>query len=314
MPIDIFTNAATAALSANVTTTPAAGTAELWTVNATGSFPQIGTAEVFQFRATVNLLTDASPEIVIVQQINSATTMTVLRGAEGSPIKTHAVGDTVSLSITAGTLAALIPPGKLEMYAGGTPPIGWLLCDGSAVSRTTFANLFAAIGTTWGPGDGSTTFNVPDLRGRSPIGAGTGTGLTNRTLGAQVGAETHVMALSEMPSHGHNDTGHYHTDSGHSHSGGTGNQSSNHAHGSSAGSGFAFTGQGTWGSVSGGQPTVGGPNLKTAGVDADHSHSFNTNGASASIGSGSAQNQPVGGGNAHTIVHPCAVINYIIRT
>lgn len=60
--------------------------------------------------------------------------------------------------------------GEMRMYAGSTVPSGWLACDGSAVSRTTYAKLFNAIGTTWGDGDGSTTFNLPDLRGRSAVG------------------------------------------------------------------------------------------------------------------------------------------------
>lgn len=60
--------------------------------------------------------------------------------------------------------------GEVMDYAGPTPPSGWLVCDGSAVSRTTYAALFAAIGTAWGAGDGSTTFNLPDMRGR--VGAG----------------------------------------------------------------------------------------------------------------------------------------------
>jgi microcystin-dependent protein len=67
------------------------------------------------------------------------------------------------------------PSGVMFDYAGGVVPAGWLPCDGAAVSRATFAALFAALGTAWGAGDGSTTFNVPDCRGRSTIGAGTGT-------------------------------------------------------------------------------------------------------------------------------------------
>ena len=84
-------------------------------------------------------------------------------------------------------------------------PRGWLLCDGSAVSRTEYATLYAAIGDTWGAGDGSTTFNLPDLRGRAPIGAGTGSGLTARTLGGKVGAEsvTLTAAQSGLPAHTH---------------------------------------------------------------------------------------------------------------
>lgn len=60
--------------------------------------------------------------------------------------------------------------GVIQMFAGSTPPAGWLLCDGSAVSRTTYATLYAAIGDTWGAGNGSTTFNLPDLRGRTVVG------------------------------------------------------------------------------------------------------------------------------------------------
>lgn len=63
------------------------------------------------------------------------------------------------------TAAARMPSGAVTMHAANTAPTGWLECNGAAVSRTTYAALFTAIGTTWGTGDGSTTFNVPDLRG-----------------------------------------------------------------------------------------------------------------------------------------------------
>lgn len=97
-------------------------------------------------------------------------------------------------------------PGVVLPYAGSSAPAGWLLCDGSAVSRTTYADLFSVIGTTFGAGDGSTTFNLPDPRGRGVIGAGQGSGLTNRALGATGGAETHTLAESEIPSHTHTAT------------------------------------------------------------------------------------------------------------
>lgn len=67
----------------------------------------------------------------------------------------------------------LVPAGTMQMFAGNTIPAGWLLCDGSAVSRTNYAKLFSAIGTTWGAGDGSTTFNLPNSIGRFAEGAAT---------------------------------------------------------------------------------------------------------------------------------------------
>jgi microcystin-dependent protein len=99
--------------------------------------------------------------------------------------------------------AGRMAEGTILMYAGSLAPPGWLLCNGAEVSRTTYANLFAVIGTTFGAGDGSTTFILPDLRGRSPIGMGQGTGLSNRVLGADGGAEKHKLTISEMPAHSH---------------------------------------------------------------------------------------------------------------
>ena len=101
---------------------------------------------------------------------------------------------------------ASVPTGTLTMFAGASAPTGYLLCDGTAVSRTTYATLFGVISTTYGVGDNSTTFNLPDLRGRAPIGVGTGTGLTARALGATVGTETHTLTAAEIPGHTHSVT------------------------------------------------------------------------------------------------------------
>jgi microcystin-dependent protein len=101
------------------------------------------------------------------------------------------------------TKDVLCPTGKVDMFAGAAAPTGWLMCDGSAVSRATYAGLFGVIGTTYGVGDGSTTFNVPDMRSRSPVGAGQGTGLSNRTLASTGGEENHVLTEAEMPLHSH---------------------------------------------------------------------------------------------------------------
>jgi microcystin-dependent protein len=77
----------------------------------------------------------------------------------------------IDLATASGATAAL-PPGTLTAFGGSTAPTGWLICDGSAISRTTYSLLFAAISTSYGTGDGSTTFNLPDLRGRLPVGYG----------------------------------------------------------------------------------------------------------------------------------------------
>jgi len=68
----------------------------------------------------------------------------------------------------------ILPAGSITLFAGPSSnvPTGWLVCDGSAVNRVTYNKLFANIGTTWGAGDGSTTFNLPDLRDRYPVGQG----------------------------------------------------------------------------------------------------------------------------------------------
>lgn len=74
--------------------------------------------------------------------------------------------DIIDLQTGVGELSSrMAPVGVVEAFAGGTPPEGWLECDGSACSRTTYVDLFTCIGTTYGAGDGSTTFNLPDLRG-----------------------------------------------------------------------------------------------------------------------------------------------------
>lgn len=96
---------------------------------------------------------------------------------------------------------APVPTGGIMAYGGTSAPTGFLMCDGSAVSRTTYAALFTAIGTAFGGGDGSTTFNVPDLRARAPYGkAASGTA---GTLGGTFGALDHTHT---GPSHTHGAT------------------------------------------------------------------------------------------------------------
>jgi microcystin-dependent protein len=92
--------------------------------------------------------------------------------------------------------------GEIRMFGGNYAPQDWLLCDGSQLSISTYPTLYALIETTYG-GDGVNNFKLPDLRGRIPIGQGTGTGLTPRVLGQSFGVETVALALGEAPAHTH---------------------------------------------------------------------------------------------------------------
>jgi microcystin-dependent protein len=101
------------------------------------------------------------------------------------------------------TLASYTSPtGSVTAFAGSTVPTNWLLCDGTAVSRDTYEELFTLIGTTYGVGDGSTTFNLPNLKGRVPVGFDS-TQTEFDALGETGGAKTHTLTSAEMPAHRH---------------------------------------------------------------------------------------------------------------
>lgn len=95
-----------------------------------------------------------------------------------------------------------LPIGGIIAFASDTIPNGWLLCDGRAVSRTEYAELFKAIGTEHGSGNGSTTFNLPNPKGRTLVGKDS-TDTDFNELGKTGGEKTHTLTVSEMPSHGH---------------------------------------------------------------------------------------------------------------
>lgn len=88
--------------------------------------------------------------------------------------------------------------GSIHLYGGNVAPDGFLICDGSAISRSDYSELFAVIGTIYGEGDGVTTFNIPDLSGRVAVGAS-----VNHTLGSSGGEERHFLSENELPLHEH---------------------------------------------------------------------------------------------------------------
>ena len=178
-------------------------------------------------------------------------------------------------------VSVLMPSGTVLPFAGSAlpgNPNDYLFCNGAAVSRSTYSTLFTAIGITYGVGNGSTTFNLPDLRGRVIAGqddmggasANRLTGLTGGVdgdvLGGSGGAETHTLATSELPAHDHDiDT--------------------------------AFKNNSTNG-VAGNYPT--GTNVSSP------------SGAQLSANTNSIKN--TGGGGAHNNVQPTFILNYIIKT
>lgn len=127
-------------------------------------------------------------------------------------------GDDGTHDVTASPFNTIIPTGTITQYAASSAPTGWLLCDGSAVSRSTYATLFGVIGEDYGAGDGSTTFNVPNLQGKVAVGYESGDADFG-TLADTGGAKTVTLtsAQSGLPAHNHTQNAHNHTQDAHSH-------------------------------------------------------------------------------------------------
>lgn len=147
------------------------------------------------------------------------TTNNKFEGYDGSVWTKLGFHNAIDDHIANASIHASFPPGFIVPYGGTAtpvPPDGWLVCDGTAKSRTTYAALFTVVGVTFGAGDGSTTFNVPDMRGRFPLGKSTsGTG---STLGGTGGTIDHTHT---GPSHTHTMNSHTHTMGNHTHTGGS---------------------------------------------------------------------------------------------
>lgn len=220
---------------------------------------------------------------------NAGTTWTNVKVTTLTPLGNIAMNSNKLTGLTPGTssgdsvsyeqISGFLPPtGAIIAYGSASAPTGWLTCDGSAVSRTTYSGLFSVISTTFGVGDGSSTFNLPDLSRRVLMGKGGSASSTiSNTVGSTGGEETHTLLTAEMPSHTHTIT-----DTGHSHE--------------STATGIATFGQGSSRSVG----TFGG--ATTALTDKT---SNNATGISLAN---------TGSGTAHNVIQPSIVVNYIIKT
>ena len=204
-----------------------------------------------------------------------------------------ALNDDPNFSTTvANALAALVPAGTVIQSARVSAPAGYLLCEGQAVSRSTYSALFDAIGTTYGVGDGSSTFNVPNLQGKVPVGKNSG---TFSTLGATGGAETHTLTVDQMPSHTHIQNSHNHTQNSHNHT------QNPHTHSAA----YANNVGGSLNSFSLG--SVSGQGALVNNTTATNQATTATNQATT------ATNQNTGGGQAHNNLQPYIVLNYMIK-
>lgn len=237
-------------------------------------FTGSGTAAVTDFtasgRSLVGLTIAAKGDIYAGSAAATAAIVTV--GADGKVL-------TADSSQAAGVKWDLaVPAGAMLDYAGTSAPTGWLLCDGSAVSRSTYSALFSAIGTTWGAGDGSTTFNVPDFRRRVAVGSGgSGSATLGNAVGNTGGAETHTLTTAQIPSHTH-----------------TGTTSSDGAHTHTI-SGAENVAAGTHSA----QTPNSGANQITTSSSGAHTHTFTSD--------------ATGGGGSHNIMQPSAVVLKIVK-
>jgi microcystin-dependent protein len=182
------------------------------TLSVTGSVTFTGAA-TFTSAVAVNAPLSVTGAAVFTSTVNVSKTLVVAATVESTLGGMKFPDGT--LQSTAATTGDTIPAGSVMDYAGTAAPSGWLLCYGQAVSRTTYAALFTAISTTYGSGDGSTTFNLPDLRGRVAAGkddmggsaanriTAAGSGITGTTLGAAGGTQTHTLTEAQMPAHTH---------------------------------------------------------------------------------------------------------------
>lgn len=202
-----------------------------------------------------------------------------------------------------------INPGIIESYSGSSVPDGYLFCNGQAVSRTTYSDLFAVIGTTYGSGDGSTTFNLPNLNGRSIVGKDSS---NFTTLGATGGSINTTLTTANIPSHSHTVTAKGSVSSTFTGSNVTTSSNGAHTHKTGISTQQAYKQTVTTsGNVAAAYWDQNHTNTTSAGA---HTHTVTAKGTVSSTFTGSsATTSSVGSGTAFTNMQPYIVTNYIIK-
>jgi microcystin-dependent protein len=248
--------------------------------------------------ASANAAAAAASAAAATSAAATASASSTTAAAYATSASTNATAAAASAALS----AQYMPAGAILPYASTTPPSGFYVCDGSTRSRTTDATLFAAIGTTWGAGNGSTTFNLPDLRGKGLYGqAAAGTFSTFASTG---GAETHAHTQN---AHSHTVDGHTHTISHQHVSPASGASVTIVGNARTDGAGWAY-GTSTIGAQQVGELIATGTNPQT--VFLNTSDSLTANSGSTSPGTNS-QTPTINAGNS---LAPFAVINYIIKS
>lgn len=197
-------------------------------------------------------------------------------------------------------------PGVIEAYAGNTAPEGYLLCNGQAVSRTTYANLYAQIGTTYGAGNGSTTFNVPNLNGRVIVGKDSS---NFSTLGGSGGSINTTLTSANMPAHTHTVTAKGTVSSTFTGQSVTTSEAGTHTH--------TFPGATNTTSYGAGHALIYTEhqyNFISSPESGAHTHTVTAKGTVSSTFTGSnTTTSSTGSGTSFTNLQPYIVVNYIIK-